>query len=943
MSESLQELFERAGAMSREARERFVSELAAAGDPLAPRLRRMLEGSESGDISPLDGDPWAHIAGEEEPADERPVQIGPYRILSELGRGGMGRVYLAEQGGADFRRNVALKVVAPEGAGVADIERRFGEERRILAGLEHPGIARLYDAGRAEDGRWYLALEYVAGSNLLDHVRRHDLPLTERLRLFLAVLEAVAYAHAASVVHRDLKPANILVGLDGRPRLLDFGIAKFVDAAEASAAASAVLTRTGTRALTPAYASPEQFRGEPITPASDVFSLGVVFYELLTGVRPFVQDGTQIEVERAVLSEDPEPPSTACRRSPGVTMGAARAESGRRTLSRSPRLSRDLDAICLKALDKDPRARYASAAEFAADLERHLAGLPVGARGGGFAYRLSRHYRRHRRLIAGAAFVAAGVAIAGIAAVVATGTASHEGGRTALAPVPAPEPAPRKFPYSGVQVGDIRELERRFAAEPGSVETGSELALALNKGGHQPEAELIVARLRQIPARARDPLIDYVEATLAMSASQPQRALVLLASALEGALADGRGELVSQTRASRGRLLSTLGRSDEARTEMEAARAGFESSGDSASLARVLNDLAVEELQRGHLAAGERLLEQALAASRAAGPGGGGVILGNLAGIAVQRGRPDLAEPRYRESVEIFREAKSRRLSWALTDLSEALRDLGRVDEADTALKEAIELQRAGSSAADLALALSFRGAAQLEAGAIESVNATIVELAELARSSGDRPSLAFAARLRGQVAAARGDLEAARRELGEAQRLLLEHGQSDGAAAAELVLAEVELDFGDLDAARALAERTLAASGASDAAGAESTTAFVASALLAEIEARSGHLEASRRLLDSLGSDGARSPSVSRRLSYLSARAQLARAGGDESQARGDLESALACAESAGRKMRALEIRRRLAALPSAHPQGATLDQIEEFSPSKPSANIAP
>ncbi len=896
VARSLRDLYDQAVELPAEERERFVAALESAGSPHCEQLGRLLAVADPRAPSPLDADPWAQLATPPEMAEPLPTQIGPFRILSELGRGGMGTVYLAEQEGEGFRRKVALKVVAPEGRGVGEIERRFREERRILAGLEHPGIARLYDAGRSAGGRWYLALEYVGGANLIDHAREKALGLHERVRLFLAVLEAVAFAHAGSVVHRDLKPANILVGVDGRPRLLDFGIAKFLDNASAGATSAAEVTRTGLRALTPAYASPEQYRGAEVTPASDVFSLGVILFELLAGVRPFAPVGTQAEIERAILAEDPEPPSSARRRA--LPLPHPGSGEPRRRAPAAGKLPRDLDAICLKALQKNPADRYPSAAEFARDIERHLAGAPVAARGGGPGYLLSRFYRRHRPAVAVAAVVLLLVAALGTSEAARRRLAVSVDSAAVLA-----EPVPLKFPFSGVAASDIPELERRFAAEPGSVETGAQLVLALAKGDRRAEAELMVARLRQIPGRVADPLIDYVEATVAGSGAEPQRALVLFSRALERAIAAGRRDLVSQARASRGRLLSTLGRGDEARSDMEAARTGFETSGDTASLARVLNDLSIEELQRGNLLAGERLLEQALAASRAAGPGGGGVILGNLAGIAMQRGRPDLAEPRHREAVEIFRQAKSRRLSWALTDLSETLRELGRVAEADAALAEALTLLAAGPAGSDYAIALFYRGGAELDAGELDRVDSTVVELAVVARTTGDRAALAHSERLRGLAAAARGDRSAARQALSEASRLLLANGQADGAAEADLKLAEVEFDFDELAAAAALAQRVQDAGGA---ASAEGTTALLATALLAAIDARSGRLLDARRRLDSLGADAATSPSVTRRLSYLRARAVWASAAGHAADARRDLEAALACAEGAGRRLQA-------------------------------------
>ena len=579
---------------------------------------------------PRELDELDELEGTAEELTPLPESIGPYRVLSEIGRGGMGRVYLAVQEGEGFTRRLAVKVVAPEGSG-PEIERRFREERRILAALEHPGIARFHDAGRDRDGRWYLALEYIDGVGLLEHAKARELPTEGRLRLFLAVLEAVAFAHAHGVVHRDLKPANILVGADGRPRLLDFGIAKFIDSEDAAAATQ---TRTALRALTPAYASPEQFRGESVTPASDVFSLGVLLYELLAGVRPFGGDGvSQVALERAILEADPDPPSTASRRAgiqPGVSPGAGSAQA-----STSRRLSRDLDAICLKALRKHPGERYPSATELAADLERHLAGLPVAARGEDRRYRAARFLARHRAAIA----VVSALAVA----VVAVGLAIGGARRDELGV--GAEPAPQPFRFSGLSGKDVPALEAAFVATPGDVEAGARLALALEMAGRGDEALLVVARLRQIPDHGTDPLIDYVEASVAATAKQSQRALVLFGTALDRASASGRGDLVPQIRASRGRLLFTLGRREEALRDMESARASFERANDPASLARVLNDLAIDPLSNGRLAEGERLLEQALAASRGAGAGGAGVISMNLAMVLLQRGFPIVPSP----------------------------------------------------------------------------------------------------------------------------------------------------------------------------------------------------------------------------------------------------------------------------------------------------------
>jgi len=371
-------------------RERLVAELRATDPALAAELFRLL--AAEGGESVLDRSPWQRHVDTADVAASLPPKIGPYRIVRELGRGGMGRVFLAEQQGADFTRMVALKVVAPGGAG-PERERRFREERRILAALEHPGIARFYDAGRADDGTWFLALEYVEGEDFLTFVRRGGLDVRARVELFLQVLDAVDFAHRRLIVHRDLKPGNVLVARDGRAKLLDFGISKILDVEEETNPA----TRTELRALTPAYASPEQLRGERVTIAADVYSLGVMLYEALAGSRPATEVGARAAA--------PSAPSSAFR----TRVVEETAERTRAIRRRD--LAGDLDAITLKALRAEPESRYRSAAAFADDLRRWLSGQPVEARRGSRRYRVGKFVARHRLALGAAAAVL--VALAG--------------------------------------------------------------------------------------------------------------------------------------------------------------------------------------------------------------------------------------------------------------------------------------------------------------------------------------------------------------------------------------------------------------------------------------------------------------------------------------------------------------------------------------------------
>src|SRR5579862_1867834 len=328
--------------------------------------------------------------------------IGPYRLLSELGHGGMGVVWLAERADGEMKRSVALKlpIVSLHNRTLAE---RFARERDILAQLNHPHIARLYDAGVTDLGQPYLAIEYVEGEKITSYCDQRRLGLKPRLQLLLQVLSAVQYAHANLVVHRDLKPANILVTNAGEVRLLDFGIAKLLSEGEAN---ETELTRIGGRAFTPDYASPEQIAGNAVTTASDVYSLGVVLYELLTGGRPYkLKRDTRGGLEEAILSTEPARPSQAAT-------DPASAQTRRVTLQRLARsLKGDLDTIVLKALSKQPSQRYASADAFAQDIERYLNGEAVLAQPESAWYRVRKFVLRNKLAVASTAAVIASLAL----------------------------------------------------------------------------------------------------------------------------------------------------------------------------------------------------------------------------------------------------------------------------------------------------------------------------------------------------------------------------------------------------------------------------------------------------------------------------------------------------------------------------------------------------
>ena len=405
--ERVEEVFEEA--LGRPPRDRtgFVQEVCGDDAALTAAVLRLLRAHERAEGVLEDG-PEVSAARildavhEDESHAREEERIGPYRIRDELGRGGTGVVYLAERADGQFQRRVALKVIRV--AGDEHLEARVLAERQILASLDHPNIARLLDAGVTGDGRFFLVMELVDGLPLDRYCDRMGLSVAERLRLFVEVAEVVEYAHRNLVVHRDLKPSNILVTSDARVKLLDFGIAKLLNPSLAGVAAP--VTRRGSMVLTPGYASPEQLRGETLTTGTDVYSLGVILYELLTGHPPRQPDGESAAAHlEAITRADPIRPSLRVGQ-PGTRAG----EEGRPRIAEpeevagdrgstperlARRLSGDLDAIVLRALRPEPPRRYGSAGSLAQDVKRHLAGRPVEAHGDDRAYRLGKFLRRH--------------------------------------------------------------------------------------------------------------------------------------------------------------------------------------------------------------------------------------------------------------------------------------------------------------------------------------------------------------------------------------------------------------------------------------------------------------------------------------------------------------------------------------------------------------------
>lgn len=379
---SLEDLFDRALALPASERDAFIEAQCGADRDLLDKARKLLAGHEQSEADP----DWGLSAFDlvsRAPVDPIGERLGAYRIIEAIGAGGMGKVYRAVRADDEYQQSVAIKRIKYS-LGAEELAHRFRAERQILADLDHPNLARLLDGGTDSEGLPYLVMEFIDGVPLLDYAREHGLSIEARLRLFRQVCAGVQYAHQHMVVHRDIKPANILVARDGTPKLLDFGIAKVIEPGRSGE------TLAGVQLFTPGYASPEQVRNEPVTTASDVYSLTVVLYELLTNHSPYGEGQLPThELMHAVCEKQPLRPGEYV-----------------------PKLKGDLDNILLKGLHKDPSRRYASVDQLSEDILRHLEGLPVLARGDSFGYLASKFIRRHKLAVGAAAFAVAALAVA---------------------------------------------------------------------------------------------------------------------------------------------------------------------------------------------------------------------------------------------------------------------------------------------------------------------------------------------------------------------------------------------------------------------------------------------------------------------------------------------------------------------------------------------------
>jgi serine/threonine protein kinase len=563
------------------------------------------------------------------------LSLGPYTLVSPIGHGGMGSVWLAERSDGRFTGHAAVKLLNAALLG-RSAEKRFMREGTILARLTHPHIGRLIDAGLSATGQPYLVLEHVDGRPIDRYCDERRLPVDERIRLFLDVQAAVAHAHANLIVHRDLKPSNVLVTADGTVKLLDFGIAKLLNA-DRDSGASTKLTHEGDVAMTPRYAAPEQLVGRPITTATDVYALGVMLFELLTGCHPAaVETGTSAEFARAITDREPLRLSSAVRPRGNDDDVIARAGARGMAPDRLHRvLQGDLDTILAKALKRNPAERYASVAAFADDLHRYLEHLPIAARGDAFGYRAAKFVRRHYRVLGAAAVV---VAVVGALVVFYT-----------------------------IRVSTERDRARQEAARSQKV------------------SDLLISLLTSAdPYRTPDPYDPDAQSPLDLAVQRIDKEMM------------GEPELQARMLTMVGRTYARMGLHAKARPLLERAlslgRAAFRSGNP--TLAQTLNDLGVLYRERGDPAAAERLLRESLAMRRRLlGPEDKdvAVTLIELARVLTDTGRSGEAEPAIRESLAIRRKVfgeEHQETAVSKADLGRLLMQRGDLAGADPFLRQ---------------------------------------------------------------------------------------------------------------------------------------------------------------------------------------------------------------------------------------------------------------
>jgi eukaryotic-like serine/threonine-protein kinase len=756
------------------ARDAWLDALAEAHAGLKPALRELLEKhatQETDDF--LTRLPEFTVAEGSAPtsglhAPQAGSQIGPYRLLRELGRGGMGSVWLAERDDGTFKRSVALKL--PHVSWSDALAQRFMRERDILASLEHPNIARLYEAGADEYGRPFLAMQYVEGQPIDQYCREKNLTIRECLTLILQVARAVAHAHARLVVHRDLKPGNILVSADGAVHLLDFGVAKLL---EDDSVGDTRLTQFAGRAFTPDYAAPEQITGEPISTATDVYSLAVVSYELLTGTRPYrISRRSAAELARAIAEMDAPAASDATANS-----------------ARKRELRGDLDAILNKAMKKQPVARYPTADAFASDLQRHLSHVPVFARPDSPVYRLRKFIARHRVPLSAGVVVAAALIGATVVSVWQARVAAEQRNR-ALTLLDRSEAV---TDFVSLMLTDIATPDRPITIDELLERSESLVSRAVTEN---PEHQAVILHA----------LASYYESFGNPAKAEPllKRALSLTASAGDRGL---RAKLTCQHA-----YAMSLNSDVEAATSTimrELADpqvppdAGAQCLRYRASIAQNTNDASG---MLRYVWEAWRKLHQADRLDPLMEAG----ILGDIGFAYTRVGESDEAE-RYsaaslRKFVEIGR-AEHPIANSVRNTRGIAYMGMGDSRQALGQFEEAIQVAHKRAAGGEAPSHLLYnRGLAFFELGRADEALAAYDAAIAAARRTGNATVVAFATIDRGRIAVARGDIELAQQYLDEVNAMLGKSVPRDGpnGTGAQLLGASISAARGDLDSAAA-------------------------------------------------------------------------------------------------------------------------------------------
>lgn len=734
----LDELFQHALDLPREQRDDYL-EQACGG---APQLRREVAAMLAADDAMAEGDdrsshsaglggadPLAHIvrSGMQQSTELRALgqthgndpalpshtalpftNLGPYRLVEELGRGGLATVYLAERDDAQFTMQVAIKLVR-RGFDTPDLLERLRLERQILARLEHPNIARLIDGGTAPDGRPYFVMERIEGQRIDDWCDAHGLDLRQRLELFQTLCDAVHNAHRRLVLHRDIKPSNILVTGQGVPKLLDFGIAKLLDGGEDEAVDHALargfstLTSTGMRLLTPEFASPEQVRGETLTTASDVYSLGVLLYLLITGRPPYTFDRRRpAEVERVVCEQQPERPSAVVWSQTDSPDGDARRLN--RAVLGWPRRATgdDLDTIVRKALRKEPERRYGSVIRLAEDLRCYLNDLPVSARPDSMGYRTGKFVRRHRLPVAAAAVLLCVL----VGAVVVTSWQARVADRAKWVAMQQKTLADEQRSVA-VRQQAIAELQQRRAEETSRfMEDLFEVADPYRTAGETLTVrEVLDQGAAQVKSRlADDPLL---RANLLATIGRVYQNLSLLHESealLTEALELRRRELepgdpqILESRQDLVHLWLDQERFGDAEGALEELVAERRQRGDAATLAAALYDLAMAKRGVGNLRLAEEILHEALAIRLTLdAPLEVAQTRNKLATLHRQQKRFDDAEQGLRRVLAVRRELLGDDhpdVALTMNDLAVTLQQRGELATAETLYRETLAMQR---------------------------------------------------------------------------------------------------------------------------------------------------------------------------------------------------------------------------------------------------------